>query len=127
MHYNESGKGKRGKLSAEQKRSALWYKCTSKFGKVAKCAAGAKSLRTTALRVVFLNKARKKPFTETNVLVFRVFCAPLDWFRSNAIIQNDSISFFIVSACNNVFCLVAASLFTILINFNLIVSKNENK
>ena len=44
MHYNTSGKGKSGKLSAEQKRSALWYKCTVKFGKVAKCAAGAKSL-----------------------------------------------------------------------------------
>ena len=38
-----------GKLNAEQKRFALWYKCTAKFGKVAKCAAGAKSLRTTAL------------------------------------------------------------------------------
>ena len=43
-----SGKGKRGKLSADQKRSALWSKCAAKIGKVAKCAAGVKSLRTTA-------------------------------------------------------------------------------
>ena len=49
MHYNASGKGKCGKLSAEQKRSALWYKCAAKFEKVAKCAATAKSLRTTGL------------------------------------------------------------------------------
>ena len=46
---NASGKGKREKLSADQKRSALWSKCAAKCGKVAKCAAGAKSLRTTAL------------------------------------------------------------------------------
>ena len=48
-NINASGKGKRGKLSADQKRSALWSKCAAKFGKVAKCAAGAKSLRTTDL------------------------------------------------------------------------------
>ena len=48
-NINASGKGKRGKLSADQKRSALWSKCAAKFGKVAKCAAGAKSLRTTGL------------------------------------------------------------------------------
>ena len=49
IQYNASGKGKRGKLSADQKRSALWSKCAAKFGKVAKCAAGAKSFRTTSL------------------------------------------------------------------------------
>ena len=49
MHYNASGKGKREKLSADQKRSALWCKCAAKFGKVAKCAAAAKSLKTTAV------------------------------------------------------------------------------
>ena len=48
-NINASGKGKREKLSADQKRSALWSKCAAKFGKVAKCAAGAKSLRTTVL------------------------------------------------------------------------------
>ena len=48
-NINASGKGKRGKLSADQKRSALWSKCAAKFGKVAKCAAGAKSLRTTVV------------------------------------------------------------------------------
>ena len=48
MKYNINASGK-GKLSADQKRSALWSKCAAKFGKVAKCAAGAKSLRTTAL------------------------------------------------------------------------------
>ena len=49
IHYNTSGKGKSGKLNADQKRSALWSKCAAKFGKAAKCAAGAKSLRTTEL------------------------------------------------------------------------------
>ena len=48
MKYNINASGK-GKLSADQKRSALWSKCAAKFGKVAKCAAGAKSLRTTDL------------------------------------------------------------------------------
>ena len=48
MKYNINASGK-GKLSADQKRSALWSKCAAKFGKVAKCAAGAKSLRTTEL------------------------------------------------------------------------------
>ena len=32
-----------------KKRSALWSECAAKFGKVAKCAASAKSLRTTVL------------------------------------------------------------------------------
>ena len=49
MKYNINASGK-GKLSADQKRSALWSKCAAKFGKVAKCAAGAKSLRTIADR-----------------------------------------------------------------------------
>ena len=48
MKYNINASGK-GKLSADQKRSALWPKCAAMFGKVAKCAAGAKSLRTTEL------------------------------------------------------------------------------
>ena len=34
------------KLSEDQKRSALLSKCAAKFGKVAKCAASAKSIRT---------------------------------------------------------------------------------
>ena len=52
MKYNINASGK-GKLSADQKRSALWSKCAAKFGKVAKCAAGAKSLRTTGLNSLF--------------------------------------------------------------------------
>ena len=40
------------KLSAHQKRSALWSKCAAKIGKVAKCAVGVKSLRTTDLESV---------------------------------------------------------------------------
>ena len=35
--------------SGRPKRSSLWSKCAAEFGKVAKCAAGAKSLRTTVL------------------------------------------------------------------------------
>ena len=53
-NINASGKGKRGKLSTDQKRSVLWSKCAAKFGKVAKCAVGAKSLRTTALNAKML-------------------------------------------------------------------------
>ena len=45
IHYNASGKGKRGKLSADQKRSALWSRYAAKFGKLAKCAVGAKCLK----------------------------------------------------------------------------------
>ena len=48
IRYNASGKGKREKLCADQERFALWSTCAAKFGKVAKCVAGAKSLRTTA-------------------------------------------------------------------------------
>ena len=53
MKYNINASGK-GKLSADQKRSTLWSKCAAKFGKVAKCAAGAKSLRTTGLWPVYI-------------------------------------------------------------------------
>ena len=34
-----------------EKRSALWSKCAAKFGKVAKYAVGAKSLRTIGILV----------------------------------------------------------------------------
>ena len=53
--YDVSGKRKRWKLIEEQTRSALWSKCAAKFGKVGKCAAGAKSLRTTDLAYPLLN------------------------------------------------------------------------
>ena len=36
-------------LVKTKKRCALWSKCVAKFGKVPKCAAGAKSLKTIAL------------------------------------------------------------------------------
>ena len=66
IHHNALGKGKRGKLSADQKRPALWFKCAEKFGKVTKRAAGASSLRTTDLNSRVLldcqNKSRVNHF-----------------------------------------------------------------
>ena len=44
-HVKESVKD----LVKTKKIFALWSKCAAKFGKVAKCAMGVKSLRTTAI------------------------------------------------------------------------------
>ena len=50
IRQNESGKGKRCKLSEDQTKSAHWSKGAAKFGKVPKCAVRPKSLRTTELK-----------------------------------------------------------------------------
>ena len=54
-HVKESVKD----LVKTKKIFALWSKCAAKFGKVAKCAMGVKSLRTTVIKY---RKANKLPY-----------------------------------------------------------------